>query len=57
MANALSTLFRERAEPARTWRLLATQAWSLSSFGFMPMADEEWQQVFDDILRLVVRDK
>ncbi|PSJ59302.1 TetR/AcrR family transcriptional regulator [Pseudaminobacter soli (ex Li et al. 2025)] len=43
-------------EEGRRLRLafLASEgAFLLRSFGFMPMTDEEWQQAFDDILRLV----
>ncbi|MDH6234226.1 AcrR family transcriptional regulator [Mesorhizobium soli] len=43
-------------EAGRRLRLafLASEgAFLLRSFGFMPMTDEEWQQVFDDILGLV----
>lgn len=47
-------------EAGRRLRLafLATEgSFLLRSFGFMPMSDEEWQQVFDDILGLVGKQK
>jgi len=48
--------FDTSGEAGRRLRLafLASEgAFMLRSFGFLPMTDEEWQQVFDDILALV----